>query len=364
MGEVFSLDQEWSPDWAIHPGEYLEEHLEEREMSQAEFSRLSGLSPKLISTLISGSNPVTAETALRLENVLGVKAYIWTGMQSAWDIQKARESRVGELSEEQKSFLNILPTNEILKRFGGGGVKTDWEKYSLLLKFASIGDMNAWDARCQNLAVNHRKAKKGTSDDNYISCWLLLGEHKARQMSLPQYNRGKFVEAVREIRKLTVLGPEKFELDMKRLCREAGVALIFEKPLPKTLLFGSARWLDTGNPVIQMSLRMKFNDHFWWTFFHECGHVLLHEGQTFADDKSSEENSKELEADLFSKETLVGNERFKVFALTKPRTKAQVKSFARSCGVHPGIVVGMLQHERVVPFTHMNDLKTQFEWRH
>ena len=62
---------------------------------------------------------------------------------------------------------------------------------------------------------------------------------------------------------------------MKELCRNAGVALIFEPPISKTCLFGSARWFDTNRAIIQMSLRMKSNDHFWWTFFHEAAHIIL-----------------------------------------------------------------------------------------
>ncbi|MEO0809480.1 MAG: helix-turn-helix transcriptional regulator, partial [Pseudomonadota bacterium] len=51
--------REWNPNWALHPGEHLEEHLEERNWSQAEFARFSGLSRKLVSEIINGKNPVT-----------------------------------------------------------------------------------------------------------------------------------------------------------------------------------------------------------------------------------------------------------------------------------------------------------------
>jgi HTH-type transcriptional regulator / antitoxin HigA len=63
------------------------------------------------------------------------------------------------------------------------------------------------------------------------------------------------------------------------MCAEAGLALIFERPISKTCVFGSARWVDGERPIIQMSLRMKFNDHFWWTLFHECAHIILHRGK-------------------------------------------------------------------------------------
>lgn len=96
MTDTVTATGEWMPNWAIHPGALLEEHLEARGLSQAEFARLAGLTPKLVNTIIKGSNPVTAETVIRLERVLGLKAYIWTGIQARWDLfQAPAKTRAG-----------------------------------------------------------------------------------------------------------------------------------------------------------------------------------------------------------------------------------------------------------------------------
>jgi HTH-type transcriptional regulator / antitoxin HigA len=91
MAQALGVKREWKPHWAVHPGALLEEHLEARGWSQAEFARLAGLTPKLVRTIIKGSNPVTAETAIRLERVLGLKAYIWTRIRANWDLFQARK---------------------------------------------------------------------------------------------------------------------------------------------------------------------------------------------------------------------------------------------------------------------------------
>ncbi len=80
----------FAPDWATHPGEHLEEYLEINGWTQAEFARRSGLTPKLVSDIVNQKNPVTPETALVLERVLGLKAEIWLGYQARWDLLKAR----------------------------------------------------------------------------------------------------------------------------------------------------------------------------------------------------------------------------------------------------------------------------------
>jgi HTH-type transcriptional regulator / antitoxin HigA len=349
------------PNWATHPGEHLAEYIETNGWSQAEFSRLAGLTPKLISTILTGDNPVTPETALRLERVLGVKAYIWTNLQSKWDLNEAQKAEQKYLNQARE-WISRFPVKELKVQRIIPDRSDDWEVLGALLSFLGIGRPSSLDSKLASLAVNHRRAKGYDSSDEHVLTWLMLAEKKARSRQLPAFDRDGFAAAVKSIRALTTKGPAEFEPQMIELCRKAGVALIFEKPIGKTRLFGSARWLSGGNAIIQMSLRMKSNDHFWWTFFHECGHILLHHGKNFADDQNGAGDGLEDKADEFAKEVLVGRKHYADFLETKPKTKIEVKEFAAQRSVHPGIVVGMLQHHKVIPFTHMNDLKVRFEW--
>lgn len=351
----------WSPDWAVHPGEHLAEYLESRGWSQAEFARLAGLTPKLVSTIINGTNPVTAETALKLEHVLGMKADIWTGLQADWDLHEARKARQ-QGAEECRAFLRRFPVKELTSRGvlpKGVSVEAMCDR---LLTFLGIGAPSAFEAKLRNLAVQHRHSKSFESDEGHVVAWLMLGELHARAMKLPSFDEARFVQAVAEVRELTCEAPEVFAPRMIEVCAASGVAVVFEPPLSKTRLFGSARWIEGDRAIIQMSLRMKSNDHFWWTFFHEAGHVMLHRGRAFADDQGGVGDGAEEEADAWAEEQLVGRDRFDQFCQTFPRSEAAVCTFASQVGVHPGIIVGMLQHRRILPFTHLNGLKARFEW--
>lgn len=356
-----TTQENWAPQWATHPGEHLEEYIQERGWSQAEFARIADMTPKLVSTIINGSNPVTPETAIKLEHVLGLKAYIWTGLQANWDLFQARK-REQEAAAREAEWLKGFPVRE-LKACGRLPQTNDPGRImDGLLGLLGIGTPHAYEAKLGSLAVCHRRAKAGTTSPHHMLCWLMLGEEQARRLSLPAYDPDRFVEGCHEIRALTVERPETFEPRMKRLCHEAGVALVFQKPLSKTCVFGSARWMNDERPLIQMSLRMKSNDHFWWTFFHEAAHVVLHRGRNFADDQNGEGDHVEAEADAWAEEVLVGRERISAFATTCPGTKQDIVAFADEVGLHPGIVVGMLQHRRIVPFSHLNDLKARFAW--
>lgn len=354
-------DKEWSPDWAIHPGEHLAEYIESRGWSQAEFARLADMTPKLVSTIINGMNPVTAETALKLERVLGMKASIWTSLQARWDLHQARVAKEQQLEEAEK-FVSCFPIRELVDR-GALRATTDLSRLmEELLRFIGIGGSHAMQARLDSLAVHHRQSKAFNTDHFHVAAWLILGEHKARRMNLQAFDASRFVAAVHEIRTLTVTPPNVFEPRLYELCRKAGVAVILEKPISKTCLFGSARWIEGDRAIIQMSLRMKTNDHFWWTFFHEAAHIVLHKGRAFADDKGGEGDGVEDEADSWAENVLVGTQRFAEFKATRPKSERSVVEFSESVGIHPGIVVGMLQHHGIVKYNHLNGLKDRFEW--
>ena len=190
----------------------------------------------------------------------------------------------------------------------------------------------------------------------------MLGEWRARTMNLPPFDGEKFQAAVHHIRQLTTAQPSSFLPRMKNLCHEAGVALVLEPPISKTCLYGSARWFDVDRAIIQMSLRMATNDHFWWTFFHEAAHITLHRGRNFADDKNGEGDGAEDQADQWAENVLVGRERFVHFKAKHPRSKAQVQRFAADANIHAGVVVGMLQHARIIDFSNLNALKEKIQW--
>lgn len=347
-------------DWATHPGDHLAEYIETNGWTQADFARLSGLSPKHVSTLVNGTNPVTPETAIKLERVLGLKADIWLGLQANWDLHRARTDE--QSTREAKTWLSRFPVKELKKRGWLPATKDEPALFDALLGFLGVGALGAYEAKVGALAVHHRQAKAHASNPDHVFAWLTLGERRARLLDLPRFDADGFQTALKAIRALTVEAPAVFAPRMTELCRNAGVALIFEPPISKTRLYGSARWLDADRAIIQMSLRMKFNDHFWWTFFHEAAHLILHRGQNFADDQNGIGDGVEGEADAWASEILVRREAYVQFKAKRPHSKAGVRAFANKIGLHPGIVVGMLQHDRSVPYTDMNELKARFEW--
>jgi len=202
MTEAATERMEWAPNWAVHPGAILEEHLQARGLSQADFARLAGLTPKLVSTIIKGTNPISAETAIRLERVLGLKAHIWTGIQAKWDLFQARAA--AKPAPDTKSWLAQFPIKELRDRGCLPDTKDTSAQLNALLSFFEIGTKGAYAAKVRTLAVHHRQAKTHEKSEHHVFTWLTLGERRARAMNLPAFDKGNFEKAVRKIRMLTM----------------------------------------------------------------------------------------------------------------------------------------------------------------
>ncbi len=355
-------DTHFQPDWAVHPGEMLEEYLETIGLSQAEFARRADLTPKLVNTIIKGHNPVEADTAVALERVTGTKAYIWTGVQKEWELFR---SRVAERSQRDtaavRTWLANFPVKELQQR---GVLPSSGDLHAVregLLSFFGVANEHAFAGLNQRCAVRYRASKTYPSSPECVHVWLQLATRSAEKMEVAEFSDAGLLEALAEIRPLTKLPPEEFQPKVTALCAAAGVAIVPVPPLKKTKLNGAAFWYARNKAAVVLSLRHKTNDHFWFTLFHELGHLCLHGRDTaYVDDERPESDAEEAEADAWAEEKLVGQARLRVFMAGQPRAKSDVRDFAASVGIHPGIIVGMLQHHRVLPWTHMNDLKDHF----
>ena len=121
-----------------------------------------------------------------------------------------------------------------------------------------------------------RRSRAEQSDIGAISAWLRLGEREAEKLDTRTYDRAGFLAALGEIRELTVEPPEVFEPRIHALLHRVGVGFVLVPAIPRSHVSGVARWLRPRYPLIQLSLYGKTNDRFWFTFFHEAAHILLH----------------------------------------------------------------------------------------
>jgi HTH-type transcriptional regulator/antitoxin HigA len=125
---------------------------------------------------------------------------------------------------------------------------------------------------------------------------------------------------------------------------------------------GATQWIGR-KAVIQLSVRYKWADIFWFSLFHELGHLLLHQHKgVFVNPSSGEKSDREREADGFASDALIPQVKYKRFIATQTVFLADhVEAFAREVEINPGVVVGRLQHDGLLPHSHLNDLRPRFD---
>jgi HTH-type transcriptional regulator / antitoxin HigA len=353
---------EYRPDYVVPPGWVLEERLAAHGISHAEFARRCGRSSKLISEIIAGKAALEPETALQFEKVLGVDASIWLGIETDYQLHQARETELADASAFLEWFKSF-PIQDLVARKAIAKPESPLDAASKLLSFFRVASVDAWKMKYGSANVAYRHSASFHSDERALATWLRLGEVEAEQQKAAEFNEAKFKHALRELRLLTRVPVGEALVRAKQLCNQAGVALALIKPLPKTALSGAAWWRSPKEAVIQLSARHKTDDHLWFSLFHEAAHILLHSKKSvFVDETAGDGADHEREADAWASNMLVPQPRWERFIATCPRSEQHVRGFANEQGIAPGIVVGMLQHQGVLPWTHLNGLKKKLVW--
>ncbi|PKL33363.1 MAG: DNA-binding protein [Spirochaetae bacterium HGW-Spirochaetae-10] len=362
------MNSVFQPDWLSPPGDTIADVIEERGWDQKALGRRLGYTSKHISQLINGKAPITDETAVRLENVLGSSARFWMNREANY---RAALATIEETKQHRQwiSWTEKMPVKELMKI---GAIPkrrlVESSKSAIvkdLLQFFSVASPGEWEQTYGQLQASFRRTRKEQSNTGSITAWLRLGELRAQSLEAPAYNESRFKKVLDEIRTLTIEESLDFEAELRYHCASAGVLFVLVPAIPGAHVSGVARWLSKRRPMIQLSLYGKKNDRCWFSFFHEAGHILFHrdhEDRIFLDDfqAAGQQSEEEEEANKFASRILIP-EKYEEEMRTL-HSRGDVIAFAETIGIHPGIVVGRLQHEKIIRQDWLNDLKGSFRF--
>ena len=352
----------YEPDYAVAPGGTLSETLDALGMSQAELARRTELTTKHISQIVTGDAAISPSVALRLERATSVPSHFWSALEANYQaMQRRLEDRARLISKV--SWLKSFPVNELRSRglLRADASKVEWIEQ--LLTLFGVNSIDAWRLEWESPQAVFRRSRSASTHAGAIAVWLRLAELQARATETKAFDASKFRCALNAARPLTQATPEVFAPKLRSLCAEHGVAVVFEPELSGAPVCGAMRWLTSSKAMIALSLRYKTNDQFWFSFFHECCHVLKHSKSSgFVDmPGAGEDDEREAEANSWAANFLIPQATSA--QLRELRSRSAVVAFAKGQGIHPGIVVGRLQHERVLSRAMMNDVKVKLRWK-
>lgn len=353
-----------NPDWASSPWETIADVLRLRGIDEAEFEAMVGETAGFAAALRRGDRFIDQSLAEALAENLGASVSFWLKRES--DFQKSGAKNSSSDFDDALVWLRELPLKDMMAAGWIRKTASKEETLASVLSFFGLRDFSEWRERYHGVmnSVAFRKSSSFTENTLSTLAWLRQGERAAADIVCAPWNPAAFKEALLEIRPLMRQNsPGQFLPRLRTICAEAGVAVVVAKAPQGCRASGAARIPPGDRAIIQLSFRYLSDDHFWFTFFHESGHLVLHsENHLFLENGSGIMESEEAEANRFSERMLIPDEFTEELTRVKPYQRDVIR-FAFRAGTSPGIVVGQMQHRKLLGENRLNFLKRRYNWK-
>jgi len=352
----------WQPQWAVAPGEVLAESLEERGMSQVELARRTGRPLKTINEIVKGKASITADTAIQLELVLGVPARFWLNLERDYSESKARV-RDHKRRARQADWVSRFPLATMRRQRLIPATRRKAELLEDVLRFFGVSSPDAWEQQQRAIAASFRRSTAFKVNAEAVAVWLRKGELKAASVETQPFDAARLEGLLPQIRQLSLSNASVFSVELPKLLATVGVVLVFTRDVPGTRVAGATRWLTHDRALIQLSLRHKRDDQFWFALFHELGHLLRGSRRRgYIDVNLEDKSADEILADEFASDHLIARDAYGRFVAQGDFSASAVARFAKDVSVSAGVVVGRLQHDGHIPFSHLYDMRQSIRW--
>lgn len=339
------------------PGAFIREELEERRWTQGDLASIMGRPVETVNRIVTGKLTITPETARGLSAAFGTSAELWLNLEAAYQLSQVRQD--DNTVARRARLFSIAPVKDMVKRGWIEPSNSIDVMEQQLIRFFKLSSVD--EEPC--IAAAASKATTYTVTKPAQRAWYFRVKQIAAELDAKPYSKKRLDAALGELRALATHPREVRHVP--RILADAGVRFVVVEHLPKTKIDGATLWLDKNRPVIAISLRYDRIDGFWHTLAHELSHVLRRDALSLDEDMISETYEAiaakpELErlAAEFAASFLVARDELDDFIQrVRPLySKKKIQGFAQRIGVHPGIVVGQLQHRQEIGYSHSREM--------
>ena len=336
---------EYNNTIAFHPGYYVKEIVDESGLTQEDFAKRLDTTPKNLSLLIRGEQNLSIDIAMKLSRMIGTTVSYWLNLQNAYDALIAEFKSEEELQQEKETFKS-LDYKYFRENFGFPDLprKID-EQITEVRKFLKVATLSVFKKR--DMTVSFRSASNEITNSNIIKANVMvqIAINKALAVEAPKSNRMKFKRAVGYALSLTKNHEDFYPL-IKNAFLEAGVIFVILPNLPGSKINGATKKLEK-NVMLMVSDRRLNSDTFWFTLFHEIGHIIHGDyGISF----EKETGEKEEIANQFAADSLIDPNEYEKFIKEKVFSLRTIQEFSDAIDRDPGIVLGRLQNDGLVGY--------------
>lgn len=356
---------------AFHPGYYIKEYIDNNNITQEELSKRLQTSAKYVSDLVNARINLTEEMILKLAVVFNTSTKMWLNLNQKYIEKKLEIDRLIQLDKECE-YIDLVDYNYWVKLGLVKSCRNKEEKVNELQRYLKVSSLGVLTQR--DFLVQYRSSINDIKDINVINAnaWVQTAINIASNIDVEPFDKKKFNESIKEIRSMITQSPEEFCPKLKKILSDCGVVLVLLPNLKNCGVNGAVKWLGKDKVVLALNDRRKYADVFWFSLFHELGHVRQQRLKvTFVNDKKINYGEidellieLEKEANSFSRDQLIPLNEYNDFLLKHKYNLNQesIVAFAKKINVLPGIVVGRLQNDNYLAnSSHLNNLKAKYE---
>jgi HTH-type transcriptional regulator / antitoxin HigA len=283
----------FQPDWFSKPGDTLLTLMEQRELSSEDLARKLGCDQSMVQGLLSGAVAVDDGLAAALSKHVGGTPTFWRTRQTKYLAALARAAEA--VPKDQGSrWVSQFPHRDIANNGWLSGKAKRNELVGAYLAYFGVNTPDEWSDRYERSMKEtaFRSSPTFASKVGAISAWLRRGEIEASAIPCAAWQPRLLRQNLDAIRVLTkAKSPSYFLPRLRKICAEVGVAVVFVRAPAGCSASGATRFISPEKAMVILSFRYLTDDHFWFTFFHELGHLLLHKSSiTFVDGEPDREH--------------------------------------------------------------------------
>jgi HTH-type transcriptional regulator/antitoxin HigA len=351
-------EETFRPNWASAPGETIQAIIDARGFSRSYLRTSLAMHEYELNSLLIGKLQISSELAKRLADVLGSTPRFWLQRDRQYHASlESLELAAPELLRWARSF----PLNDMVKA-GWLNKPSSREAASELLEYFGVSNLTEWresyQARLQRTKFRTSESFKNTVGST--TAWIRHAEIVAEEMNCGAFDKEGFRKSLQDLKTLTFeKNPRHFVPTLQRECAKRGVAVVVARCVPGCAASGATYLLENGTALLLLSARFLSDDQFWFSFFHEAGHLLLHTNEACVEEKDADSTAIEEEANAFAQEVILDPLGKDELMALKP-SKFSIARFAHRCRVSSGLIVGQLQHKNKIGHSTYNAMKVRY----
>lgn len=332
-------------------GDAIRDLLTSRGWTQVDLARVLNRSVSSVNEIIRGKQGLSPELAIDLAAAFGNDPAFWMTLEANRQLATIRSA--GDDVRRRAALFDIAPIKDMEKR---GWIRKTKSPAELEVELCRFFDVTALD-ETPPLEVATRRAD-GVDGELTPSqrAWCYRAWTMAKSLAARPFDPGSLDKCLKQLRRLAAFPQEARKVPTVLI--EHGIRFVVIEPLPGSKIDGAAFWIGEM-PVVALSLRYDRIDWFWFTLCHELSHVRHRDAISVDSDLTGEDREfaaakspVERRADNEAASTMIDPEVLESFVrrVAPMYSKQRISQFANRIKIHPGIIVGQLQHRGEIGF--------------